>query len=79
VQELKTAQDKLPDKVVEALTAADWLQFASASHDEPFAVPGLTLTSFHKQQLQRLRAVSYSQSLRLLVSAAVIRPSRCGP
>jgi len=64
LQELKTPQDELPDKIVEALTAADWLQFASASADEPFAVPGLTLTSFHIQQLQRLRTVSCFENLR---------------
>ena len=58
MQELKTAQEELPDKVVEALTAAAWLQFASTARDEPFAVPGLTLTSFHVQQLQKLRTVS---------------------
>ena len=57
VQELKTAQQELPDKVADALTAADWLRFAGTSHDETFSVPGLTLTSFHLLQLQRLKLV----------------------
>ena len=63
MQELKTAQGELPDKVVEALIAADWVHFPSTPRDEPFSVPGLTLTSFHMQQLQRLRTVSFSRSL----------------
>jgi hypothetical protein len=44
--------------VAEALTAAGWLQYASTSRDEPFVVPGLTLTSFHLQQLRALRLVN---------------------
>ena len=57
MQELKTAQPELPDKVADALAAADWLQYHGTPCDKLFLVPGLTLTSFHLQQLQRLRSV----------------------
>ena len=76
MQELKTAQDQLPGKVVEALTAAEWLHYASTLHDEPFAVPGITLTSFHIQQLQRLGEVSCFADP--AVGPVVQRPSRRG-
>ena len=57
MQELKTAQPQLPDTVAKAVEATGWLQYASTSRDETFAVPGLTLTSFHLKQLRALRLV----------------------
>jgi hypothetical protein len=62
-KELKSGEQQLPSSVEAALRACGWLNehgkpaydgatVAAAHPDDAFAVPGLTITSFHLQQLQ---------------------------
>jgi glycerophosphoryl diester phosphodiesterase len=50
--ELKSREEALPGAVVELLLRRGWLGFAAG---EPYAVPGLTITSFSQDQLLRSR------------------------
>jgi hypothetical protein len=63
VQELKSTQAQLPAAVAAAMAACGWLNErgrptsgsrsdAAAQPANAFAVPGLTITSFHLGQLQ---------------------------
>ena len=57
IQELKSQQPGLPAAVAEALQAAGWLENTAVSQGgtaaDAFAAPGLTITSFHIEQLRR--------------------------
>lgn len=50
--ELKSGEDELPAKVAGLLLRHGWLGFSS---DDPFGVPGLTITSFSLDHLLRSR------------------------
>lgn len=62
VQELKSSQVDLPDKVAEAVLGhmqPAWQQGG------PWAAPGLTITSFHLPQLQRSLEVRLTHQAQL--------------
>ena len=55
--ELKNEQPELPSVVAAELLAAGWVVGAEAAKGGSFCAPGLTITSFHLEQLERARTV----------------------